>query len=116
MSAAELARHAMAAGDRERTLRHSRGGGRPGPGARAPCEEAVEHLERALSLWSEDDGPAPAGRAALRRGRLRARLARGDERAVELLELAVEAYRALGDEAAALWCLARAGRRALRGG
>ncbi len=104
MSAAELARHAMAAGDRERTLRHSRAAV-----ARAQelgaVREAVEHLERALSLWSEEDGRALRAELLFATGRLRARLARGDERAVELLRLAVDEYQGLGDEPAALWCL-----------
>ncbi len=104
ISAAELARHAMAAGDRERTLRHSRAAV-----ARAQelgaVREAVEHLERALSLWSEEDGRALRAELLFACGRLRVRLARGDERAVELLRVAVDEYEGLGDEPAALWCL-----------
>jgi tetratricopeptide (TPR) repeat protein len=104
VSAAELARHAMAAGDRERTLRHSRAAV-----ARAQelgaVREAVEHLERALSLWSEEDGRGLRAELLFACGRLRVRLARGDERAVELLGLAVDEYEGLGDEPTALWCL-----------
>ncbi len=105
LSPAELARHAMAAGDRERTLAHSREAVAEAQELGA-VDEAVQHLERALTLWTPEDGPALRAELLFACGRLRTRLARGDERAVELLASAREAYEALGDQPGALWALA----------
>ncbi len=105
ISAAELAGHAVAAGDRERGLALSR------TAAAAAQElgavgEAVTHLERALTLWRDEDGDVARAELLFACGRLRTRLTRGDERAIDLLEQARTAYLDLGDDTAAAWCLA----------
>ena len=105
LSAAQLARHAVAAGQRERAIAHSRAAVERAPELGA-VEEAIAHLERALSLWDEQDGPRLRAELLLACGRLRARLTRGGPRAVELLERALADFRDLGDEATAAWSLA----------
>ena len=87
---AQLARHAVAAGERSGP---SPTRGRPTSGALelGAVEEAVAHLERALGLLDEQDGPGLRAELLLACGRLRTRSARGDERAVELLEQALGA-------------------------
>ncbi len=104
-SSAQLARHALVAGDRSRALTHSRAAA-----ARAlelgAVEEAAAHLERALGLWSHEDGPRLRAELLFACGRLRTRLARGDARAAGFLEQARAAYLDLGDEGAAAWSLA----------
>jgi DNA-binding CsgD family transcriptional regulator len=105
VSDSELARHALAGGDRARALVHSRAAA-----ARAlelgAVEEAAAHLERAIGLWRTEDGPSMRAELLFACGRLRTRLARGDSRAAGLLEEARAAYLDLGDEAAAAWSLA----------
>jgi ATP/maltotriose-dependent transcriptional regulator MalT len=64
-------------------------------------EEAAAHLERALDLWSPEDGSAMQAELLLACGQVRARLLRGDVRAVDLLERAHDLHRELGDEAMA---------------
>jgi DNA-binding CsgD family transcriptional regulator len=105
VSSAALARHAVAAGDREAAMTHSRAAV-----ARAQelgaVEEATAHLERALDLWVPEDGPRLRAELLLSCGRTRARLLRGDLRAVDLLLQAGSAFAELGDEAMAAWALA----------
>ncbi len=105
VSSAQLARHAVAAGQRERAIAHSRAAA-SGALELGAVEEAIAHLERALSLWDEQDGPRLRAELLLACGRLRARLTRGGPRAVELLERALADFRDLGDEATAAWSLA----------
>ncbi len=105
MSAAGLARQALAAGDRERALRHSRAAAAQAEEIGA-FEEAVDHLEQALSLWSEADGPDLRAELLMACGRMRGHAERGSARAVELLGLAREAYQELGDAARAALCRA----------
>jgi class 3 adenylate cyclase/DNA-binding CsgD family transcriptional regulator/tetratricopeptide (TPR) repeat protein len=110
ISSAELARHAVGAGDRRRTVVHSAAAATRAYEIGA-VEEAVAHLERALELWSVEDGEDLRADLLLECGRLRARLSRGDERAVSLLEAAREAHVNLGhagDAARALALLADA--------
>ena len=57
ISAAQLARHAVAAGERERAIAHSRAAA-SGALELGAVEEAVAHLERALGLWTSRTGPA----------------------------------------------------------
>ena len=104
-SPAELARHAMAAGDRRRTISHSREAVREAQQLGA-VEEAVQHLERALSLWTEADGPELRAELLMACGRVRSHSERGSPRAVELLELARDAYRELGDATGGALCRA----------
>ena len=105
VSSAALARQAVAAGAREAAFAHSRAAAERAQELGA-VEEAAAHLERALDLWSLEDGPQLQAELLLACGRLRARLLRGDVRAVNLLERAEAAYRQLGDEATAAWALA----------
>ena len=104
-SAAQLARHAVAAGERERAIAHSRAA-TSGALELGAVEEAVAHLERALGLLDEQAGPGLRAELLLACGRLRTRSSRGDERAVELLEQALGAYRSLGDAEMTAWALA----------
>ena len=113
-SSAQLARHALAAGDREPALTHSRAAADRARELGA-VEEAAAHLERALGLWSHEDGPRLRAELLFACGRLRTRLARGDERAAGFLEQARAEYLDLGDEGAAAWSLAVARRRPLAG-
>ena len=105
VSAAELARHAVAAGDRERGLALSRVAAAHAQDLGAVAE-SVAHLDRALSLWRDDDGAALRAELLFACGRLRTRLTRGHERAVGLLREAHAAFLELGDGPAAAWCLA----------
>ena len=105
VSEAELARHALAAGDRERALVHSRAAAGRAQELGA-VEEATAHLERAIGLLSQEDGPRLRAELLFACGRLRTRLARGDARAEGLLEEARTEYLDLGDEAGAAWSLA----------
>ncbi len=98
--AAELARHAVAAGDRRRIVVHSRAAARQAYDVGA-IEEAVGHLERALDAWDDDDGRPLRVELLLSCGRLRLRLSRGDERAAELLERAREGALEVHDRASA---------------
>ena len=108
VSSAQLARQAVAAGARDRAIAYSRAAA-AGALELGAVEEALAHLERALSLCRTADGPELHAELLLACGRLRARSTRGDERAAELLERALEAYRALGDEPGAAWSLALLG-------
>ena len=105
VSSAALARQAVAAGAREAALAHSRAAVERAQELGA-VEEAAAHLERALDLWSPEDGPLLQAELLLACGRLRARLTRGGPRAVELLERALADFRDLGDQATAAWSLA----------
>ncbi len=105
VSAAELAGHALAAGERKKALAHSRSAAERAREFGA-VEEAAAHLERAIGLWSTEDGPRLRAELLFACGRLRTRLARGDERAAGFLEEARAGYLDLGDEAAAAWSLA----------
>ncbi len=105
VSAAELAAHAVAAGDRERGLALSRVAAAYAQDLGAVAE-SVAHLDRALSLWRDDDGAALRAELLFACGRLRTRLTRGHERAVGLLREAHAAFLELGDGPAAAWCLA----------
>jgi class 3 adenylate cyclase/DNA-binding CsgD family transcriptional regulator len=96
----ELARHAVAAGDRRRIVLHSRAAARQAYDVGA-IEEAVLHLERALQSWAEEDGKPARAELLLACGRLRLRLSRGDERAAELLGGAREAALEFGDRGSA---------------
>ncbi len=102
VSSAQLALHAVAAGRRERAIAHSRAAASSAMELGA-VEEAIAHLERALSLWDEEDGPRLRAELLLACGRLLTRLTRGGLRAVNLLERALADYRGLGDEAMAAW-------------
>ena len=95
----------MAAGQRERAIAHSRAAVERARELGA-IEEAIAHLERALDLWWEEDGPELRAELLLACGRLRTRSARGDVRAIDLLERALHAYRELGDDGMAAWALA----------
>ncbi len=97
---AELARHAIAAGDRRRIVTYCQAAARQEEEAGA-VEDAIGHLELALARWSEEDGHRLGAELLLECGRLRARVSRGDERAVELLEQARNAMLREGDDAAA---------------
>jgi DNA-binding CsgD family transcriptional regulator/tetratricopeptide (TPR) repeat protein len=108
VSSAQLARHAVGAGSRERAIGYSRAAATAALELGA-VEEALAHLERALSLWRTADGPELHAELLLACGRLRTRSARGDERAAELLERALQAYRDLDDESRAAWSLALLG-------
>jgi DNA-binding NarL/FixJ family response regulator len=105
ISAAELGRHALAAGAREAALAYSRAAVERAQELGA-VEEAAAHLERALDLWIPEDGPQLRAELLLSCGRARARLLRGDLRAVELLQQAQAAFAELGDRAMAAWALA----------
>ena len=105
LSPAELARQAIAAGDRPRALAHSRAAAADAEEIGA-IEEAIAHLERALSLWAEPDGPELRAQLLVSCGWLRSRGSSGDARAVELLEFARDAHRGLGDEMGLAWCRA----------
>ncbi len=105
ISPVEFARHAFAAGDRRRVVRYGRAAAHAAYEVGA-VEEAVEHLEVALARWDPDDGEPMRVDLLLECGRLRARLSRGDERAVELLERARDAALDLGNEATAAFALA----------
>ncbi len=70
VAAAELARQAIAAGDRARALRHSRAAA-AGAEELGAVEEAVDHLDRALSLWSEADGLELRAELLMACGRMR---------------------------------------------
>ena len=97
---AELVRHAAAAGDRSGIVVHGRAAAAQAYEVGA-VEEAVGHLELALARWDPADGDHLRVDLLLDCGRLRARLARGDERAPELLQEARDAALALGDPQAA---------------
>ena len=103
--AGELARHAVAAGDRRRIVVHSRAAARQAQDVGA-IEEAVLHLERALDSWEEEDGAPVRADLLLACGRLRLRLSRGDERAADLLASAHEAALGVGDRSSAAIALA----------
>ncbi len=105
LSSAQLARHAVAAGQRERAISLSRAAVERARELGA-IQEAIAHLERALGLWWEEDGPELRAELLLACGRLRTRSARGDVRAIDLLERALHAYRELGDDGRAAWALA----------
>jgi DNA-binding NarL/FixJ family response regulator len=105
VSSAALARHAVAAGEREAAMAHSRAAVERALQLGA-VEEAAAHLERALNLWLPEDGPQLHAELLLACGRARARLLRGDLRAVELLEQAQAAFGELGDQPMAAWTLA----------
>jgi DNA-binding CsgD family transcriptional regulator/tetratricopeptide (TPR) repeat protein len=105
ISSAELARHALAAGDRERAMAHGRAAAAHARELGA-VEEAVAHLERAIGLWKPLDGPRSRADLLFECGLLRTRLARGDRRAVSLLEDARAAYLDLGDGPRTAWSLA----------
>jgi DNA-binding NarL/FixJ family response regulator len=100
-----MARHAVAAGDRRRIVVWGRSAAGRAYEVGA-IEEAVAHLELALARWDPEDGEQLRAELLLDCGRLRARLSRGDERAVELLERAREAALALGEAATAAVALA----------
>ena len=105
VSAGDLARHAVAAGERERAMKHSRAAA-TGAQELGAVEEAVEHLERALSLWIGDDGQPLRAELLVATGRLRTRLTHGEERVLDLLETALDTYELLGDRLGASGCRA----------
>ena len=105
VSSAALARHAVAAGARERAIAHSRAAVERSQELGA-VEEAAAHLDRALDLWTPEDGPELQAELLFACGQTRARLLRGDVRAVDLLERAQAAHGALGNEAMAARSLA----------
>ena len=105
ISAAELAGHALAAGDRRRTVALSQEAARRALQLGA-VEEAVAHLEQALALWPEDGSRSERAEILRETGRLRLRGSRGDEKAMAPLEEALAEFRALGEDGSAAWTLA----------
>ena len=103
LSPAELARHALAAGDRERALAHSRDAVTAAMELGAVAE-ALAHADRALGILDEGSSPRLRAEFLFVCGRLRARAF--DAQALVLLNDAHAAFVALGDEPAAAWCLA----------
>ena len=98
ISAAELAGHALAAGDRRRTVALSQEAARRALQLGA-VEETVAHLEQALAFWPEDGSRAERAELLRETGRLRLRGSRGDEEAMAPLEEALAEFRALGEDA-----------------
>lgn len=92
---AELAGHALAAGERGRGFAYSLRAGRR---SLQLCgyDEAETHFERALELWTSDLDPAERAGLLLDYGRLLARVRR-EPRGERLLREARSAFLALGD-------------------
>ena len=105
ISAAELAGHALAAGDPGRTITHSKEAARRALQLGA-VEETVARLEQALALWPEDGCRTERAELLRETGRLRSRGSRGDEEALAPLEEALAEFQTLGDDASAAWTLA----------
>ncbi len=103
--AAELARHALAAGDRDRALAFSRAAGDHARELGA-VEEATVHAERALSLWAEPDGAVLRAELLWTLGFLLSDTRREGPRPLELLREATALYETAGDQGAAARCRA----------
>ena len=105
-SSAQLARHALAAGERGAERSPTRAQPPRAPWSSGRSRRPPPTSSAPSGLWSTEDGPRLRAELLFACGRLRTRLARGDARAAGFLEQARAAYRDLGDEGAAAWSLA----------
>ena len=96
---ADLIAHAVAVEDRARAVRYSLEAARRSLDLGGD-DEARDHYERVLALWTPALGPEPRAAALLGLGRLAERSG-GDPAAGELLSAAARAYDSAGDPAGA---------------